>query len=428
MFIGIRLLALVLALAAVPPALAGVTPELPGRASTERDVLMKNLREGSKLHEDRYGRDIRGRLASEDVEEYVTALNQAACQTPLGTAGANDMQKTFSERGQALQEYWTVAPGVVSNRDLWQPFLIHNHLANDTPHDFAVLAAQASFNDLIRRGGPPTADWAARSWALEKAYVDERRRIARKIGTDPSPSATYRKRKSACTEPAVHTSGTEKPRPDSLSHSLEEFYPEPLRERGLEGLVALSVKVNSSGCVMEAAVLGSSGSDEFDEAALRWVETASFLPAEKDGKPVDGTGPVAVAFNLSDDTSWLRALTDRTLSHGSDAQLPPHLSVVLGLEAHEQSTAVRQIATRVEHEVRAFNVPSSDHQQLVIFTVDEQTQAVTDYLLSPSGELRKAVSYTAGGPPLVLPTDVARSGFYRELQYWSRQERERAQH
>jgi protein TonB len=79
---------------------------------------------------------------------------------------------------------------------------------------------------------------------------------------------------------------------------LEEFYPHNLRVQGVEGLVVLSLKVNSSGCVTQAAVAGSSGSDEFDAAALKWVETASFLPAEKDGKPVDGTGPIAVAFKL----------------------------------------------------------------------------------------------------------------------------------
>ena len=126
---------------------------------------------------------------------------------------------------------------------------------------------------------------------------------------------------------------------------------------------------------------------------------------------------------VSAETSWLPALTDQTLRQGSDAKLPPRLSVVLGLEAHEQSTPVRQIAARVDHEVRAFNVCSANHQKLVIFTVNEQTQAVTAYLLSAGGKLRKAVSYTPGGPSRELPPAEARSGFNREVHYWSHRAR-----
>ena len=123
---------------------------------------------------------------------------------------------------------------------------------------------------------------------------------------------------------------------------------------------------------------------------------------------------------VSAETSWLRDLTDGALRQGLDAKLPPHLSAVLGLEAHEQSTPVRQIVARLDHQVRTFNVCSSNHQKLVIMTVNEQTQAVTAYLLSPGGKLRKAVSYSAGGAPQELSLVEARSGFSRELQYWSR--------
>ena len=269
----------------------------PATISTELDALLKTVREGSK-HCDRPGKDIRGRLCSDDFEQYITPLYQAAYRTPLGSAGADDLQKTFSEHVQAFEEYWRVAPGVAHNRDLWRPFLNRNHLSDDTPHDAAVRAAESSLNDLIGKGGPPTADWATYARALNKAYIDERNRMAREAASDPTTAGAYHQRKSTCPEPAVRTSGTAKPRPGALTHSLEEFYPETLKVQGVEGLVVLSVKVNSSGCVTEAAVAGSSGSDELDEAALRWLDTATFLPAERDGKAVDGTGPVAVAFKL----------------------------------------------------------------------------------------------------------------------------------
>jgi TonB family protein len=267
--------------------------------STQWEALLKTVRESAKQY-DRVGKDFRGRLFSEDVQQFITPLYQAAFQAPIGSAGATSLGKTFTERAKSLQDYWSVAPGVVHNRDLWQPFLLHNDLTRDLTHDAAVLAAESSLNALVSSGGAPSADWVTRSRALSKAYVDERSRVARKAALDKSRAITYHKRKSSCPAPAAGTSGTDKPRPGPVSHSLAEFYPVELRRLEIEGLVVLSLKVNSSGCATEAAVIGSSGSDEFDEAALKWVETASFLPAEKDGKPVDGTTPLAMAFKLDE--------------------------------------------------------------------------------------------------------------------------------
>src|SRR5882762_4360422 len=107
---------------------------------------------------------------------------------------------------------------------------------------------------------------------------------------------------------------------------------------------------------------------------------------------------------VSAETSWLRALTDAALRQGLDAKLPPHLSVVLGLEAHEQSTPVRQIVARLDHEVRTFNVCSSNHQKLVIMTVNEQTQAVTG---------RGAQRLQPRTPVLVAPCSTLADGMRR---------------
>jgi len=269
----------------------------PATLSVELDASLKKIQEGSKRC-DGIGRDIRGRLCSEDIEQYLAPLYQTAFRTPIGTAAANDLRTTFTERARIFQDYWRVAPTVVHNRDLWRPFLSHNHLSEDTAHDAAVQAVESNLHALFGKDGGPADDWVGESEALNRAYVNERRRMARKLASDPSTVTSYRPRKSACPAAAVGTSGTEKPRPGTVSRSLAEFYPHDLRVSGVEGLVVLSVKVNSSGCAMEAAVLVSSGSNELDEAALSWVETASFLPAEKGGKPVEGTGPVAVNFSL----------------------------------------------------------------------------------------------------------------------------------
>jgi len=247
---------------------------------------------------DHYGKDIRGRLCSQDIEQYLEPLLQAAYSTPVSSASLKEMRKTYSQREQALRTYWGASWGVIHNRDLWAEFLARNHLPGDTPHDEAVLAAESSLKQLTE-AGPPTLDWATRAVALGEAYVRERVNLAGQVGRTASGNWTYRKRTSSCPAPATGTSGKGWPRLSVMPHSLEEYYPESVRRLAVEGTVVLSVKVSPAGCVTEAAVAGSSGSDELDDAALEWVYTATFLPAQKDGKPVEGVTPIAVAFKLS---------------------------------------------------------------------------------------------------------------------------------
>jgi hypothetical protein len=121
--------------------------------------------------------------------------------------------------------------------------------------------------------------------------------------------------------------------------------------------------------------------------------------------------------------SWLPELSDHAVAAGVDAKLPPVLSVVLGVASREQATPVRQIVVRADRTVRTFNVCASDHSKVVLVWVDEQTQATTAFLVSPKGNLRKAVAYTAGNPAEVLPNDAARPALARELEYWSHQPR-----
>jgi TonB family protein len=279
----------------------GVGPDVaaaaPASLSAELTAQLNELRQRSSEC-DQLGRDFRGRLCSEDAQQYLLSMVETAMHTQPGPTGEGDLEKTFNDRAQAFKEYWYVAPQLVHNRDLWHPFLLHNHLPEGTPHEAAVLSAESNLTALFNKGGPPTADWVLQSQALSRAYIDERARMARSLGSHVTGVVSYRPRKSACPAPAEHTSGNAKPRPGPVAGSLAEFYPVTFRRLAIEGLVVLSITVNSSGCGVEAAVVGSSGADELDEAALSWFETASFLPAEKDGKAVDGSFEMAVNFKL----------------------------------------------------------------------------------------------------------------------------------
>jgi hypothetical protein len=120
---------------------------------------------------------------------------------------------------------------------------------------------------------------------------------------------------------------------------------------------------------------------------------------------------------------WLPELIEHAVTAGVDAKLPPVLSVVLGVASREQATPVRQIVVRAESKVRTFNVSASDHSKVVLLWVDEQAQATMAFLVSPKGNLRKAVAYTAGSPAEVLSNETARPALARELEYWSHQPR-----
>jgi serine protease Do len=269
----------------------------PAATSGQWDTFRQKLQELSQEC-NVFGRDIRGRLCSDDIEQYLTPLYQQLLQAPLGSAGADDLRKSYMERAAALQKYWPAAPYAVHNRDLWPTFLSRNHLPPETPHDTTVLAAESSLKQLID-SGPPTLDWETRTLALGEAYVRERAYLARRVVASASGSWTYRKRTAGCPAPATATSGKAVPRVSVISHSLDEYYPTAMRRLSVEGTVILSVKVSAEGCVAEAAVAGSSGADSLDSAAMEWVYTATFLPAEKGGKPADGITSLAVAFKLT---------------------------------------------------------------------------------------------------------------------------------
>src|SRR5215469_2598297 len=194
----------------------GVGPDVvaatPATLSTELNAELNDMRQKAKRC-DLVGKDIRGRLCSQDFDQYFMPLFQTALDARVASPQTNDLEKTFTERAEAFDGYWKTAPAVVHNRDLWHPFLARNHLPESTPHDAGVSAAELSLTALLNKGGPPTGDWATLSDALGQAYIEERVRMVRKVATENTSVTGYQPRKSSCPAPATRTSGNDKPRP-----------------------------------------------------------------------------------------------------------------------------------------------------------------------------------------------------------------------
>jgi hypothetical protein len=167
------------------------------------------IQDAAQQNDNLYGKDIRGRLFSQDVNDYLISSVRTAVGNPAGQSGGvvtkitdggetltpEKNAKHLQERAAALENYWRIAPGVVHSSELWHSFLMHNHLPESTPHEEAVLAAESSLNAVLA-GGPPDNTWAQRAKALADAYASERRRITRALRSDAA--ATYHPRQSPC--------------------------------------------------------------------------------------------------------------------------------------------------------------------------------------------------------------------------------------
>jgi len=253
-------------------------------------------------------KDIRGRLFSDDVRDYLEILQPGSGKTPGGGKAANPAAQAsvvsqpvaaeLERRSRDLSDYWGVAPSVVHNRDLWGTFLLRNHLPPDTRHSKAVLAAEEKLTTTLAQ--PLGPQWSKSASELAAAYIDERDSSVRVLSRANSVAQqiTWHRRVSPCPAPATRSSGSAAAGIGEVRSSLSEYYPPALQRQAVEGTVVLTLRIDASGCMTEAGISGSSGSEELDAAALGWVETASFLPAERDGKAIASEKPLVIKFRL----------------------------------------------------------------------------------------------------------------------------------
>jgi len=118
-------------------------------------------------------------------------------------------------------------------------------------------------------------------------------------------------------------------------------------------------------------------------------------------------------------TPWVQTLTQQALDSGFLSRLPPNVSVVFGLAKPQEGTDVRQLLSKEGHQVRTFNVSVANHTDVVIFNVNAQSGATVAYLITPEGQLRKAVTYQPGAQAKDLSAADAKAGLAREKKFWS---------
>lgn len=116
----------------------------------------------------------------------------------------------------------------------------------------------------------------------------------------------------------------------------------------------------------------------------------------------------------------LAAAAENALKTGFDAELPPHVSTLLGLTREEKCT-VKQGLLRSSDKIQGIEVTEKNHDDIVIFVVDAATQDQTFYLTSTSGQLRKLLSVKQGQGQVVRPAKADLESFEREKKLWKEQ-------
>ena len=243
-----------------------------------------------------FGKDSRGRTYAQDVREFVAEpIEKLVDDMNTLSTEQYEIWQAASEHAKVLLEYWQQVGRINSSRDVWPAFLKMNRLSETTEHGESVKALEAQLMTLV--AGSPSSTWAKQANELADAYLQEREQILR--GLAP-PDGPFIPRQSACPAPSDKTSGKAWPTlaPTSKPPSLN--YPPMSRRNGHEGMIMLLIQIDEAGCAIDARVIGSSGYEELDAAAMTLYESMQFLPAEKNGKAVATTVSVPIIYRLKD--------------------------------------------------------------------------------------------------------------------------------
>lgn len=86
--------------------------------------------------------------------------------------------------------------------------------------------------------------------------------------------------------------------PPRAKNRITPSYPRSARRRNREGCVSVKAHIAEDGTVTKTEVVASSGYDDLDLAATKAINTAAFVPAEKNGRPASGELLLVFEFKL----------------------------------------------------------------------------------------------------------------------------------
>lgn len=194
---------------------------------------------------------------------------------------ANDVVARLGDTGG----YWLWYVNHGRRMERWRKTVRSNDLAN--PKGAEIQSVESRLEAQVRAnqfGGPSKALMSMLDQLFKQAVADARaaapggvlrddplRRVADKPCADGQPDMFVPPSNSGMTPPRIDM---------RRSKSIDGYYPLIARYNGIEGFATVRALTSSSGCIVYAEVVKSSGSDLLDDAALDWtVEGAVVSPA-----------------------------------------------------------------------------------------------------------------------------------------------------
>lgn len=83
---------------------------------------------------------------------------------------------------------------------------------------------------------------------------------------------------------------------DASGANMQPAYPETAMAGREQGAVVVAALVKPDGTVRQVALQKSSGYSDLDEAAMNAVKGWKFVPATKDGAPIEGPASIQIVF------------------------------------------------------------------------------------------------------------------------------------
>lgn len=310
--------------AAPPSTLARIDAALASLQATAGALPESLSRPGPDAANHTLEEDIRQLLLTPAALERIAALRAAAATTVesdtalIPPATLNPLLGAMTEqvcRLALLRAYWSREAAENTHRDLIIG-LIRQLPETERSPAFdqlqALPAADRSASPLRQRLVPDVdciglyrspAQIAAEAGAQPQlqAHNTLRQQLAQRL--DAASAITrgnlaWTPRGAACPAAAYTTSGNDRPRvlqqPD-----VQTYYPPRLRERFVEGVVRVGVRIDAGGCVTAVMIRQSSGATELDSAGMRLVFDMQFTPAERDGAPVGSSFVLPVRFSMA---------------------------------------------------------------------------------------------------------------------------------
>ena len=239
-----------------------------------------------------------------DIEAKFAALSIAFDSQNLKSA-ENERQALYHRlevmgiQCKAIGDYWQ---DVVLHPRNWAPYLsmlqenaVQPHYAANIESLERTLKLQVRhglFVDAI--GGTWTQLEVVRSHAHQRD-LDELEGKAKNSdfhGLYPVTPAM------SCTPVADRSSGKPTPSLDYSQPQPKLTYPEEARRNRQYGIVRVGLIVPPTGCARAGFVLGSSGFELLDRAAVSYAVTMHLLPARANGAPIEALAVVPVNFAL----------------------------------------------------------------------------------------------------------------------------------